>query len=44
METVGETKLPGGVVHDLPRDFEDALKSDQAALATCRDITPLARI
>jgi hypothetical protein len=43
MATAGETRLAGGVVHDLPADFEQALKSDRAALATWRDITPLAR-
>ena len=43
MDTAGETRLAGGVVHDLPPDFEQALKSDRAALATWRDITPLAR-
>ena len=35
--------IPGGVVHDLPRDLRDALEGDSAALATWRDITPLAR-
>ena len=35
--------MPGGVVHDLPDDFRDALKQDPAALATWEDITPLAR-
>ncbi len=35
--------LPGGVVHDLPADFEEALRVDPAALSTWRDITPLAR-
>ncbi|HEX2802370.1 MAG TPA: YdeI/OmpD-associated family protein [Sphingomicrobium sp.] len=35
--------LPGGVVHDLPGDFEDALKADADALTTWHDITPLAR-
>ena len=35
--------IPGGAVHDLPDDLEAALKSDPAALATWRDITPLAR-
>jgi uncharacterized protein YdeI (YjbR/CyaY-like superfamily) len=39
----GARTLPGGVVHDLPRDFEDRLKLDPAALATWEDITPLAR-
>ena len=35
--------LPGGVVHALPGDFEEALQGDPQALATWRDITPLAR-
>ncbi len=35
--------IPGGVVHDLPKDFEDALKLDSKALETWEDITPLAR-
>ena len=35
--------LPGGVVHDLPKDLEAALKRDARALATWHDITPLAR-
>ena len=35
--------LPGGVVHDLPRDLETALRSDPQALSTWLDITPLAR-
>ena len=35
--------IPGGVVHDLPKDLEDALKLDPKALATWEDITPLAR-
>jgi uncharacterized protein YdeI (YjbR/CyaY-like superfamily) len=37
------TDIPGGAVHDLPRDFKDALKLNSAALATWRDITPIAR-
>ncbi len=36
-------ELPGGVVHDLPADLKDALKLDPGALATWKDITPLAR-
>jgi uncharacterized protein YdeI (YjbR/CyaY-like superfamily) len=40
---LSETTMPGGVVHDLPADFADALKADDAALATWHDITPLAR-
>ncbi len=35
--------IPGGVVHDLPADLKAALEVDSAALATWRDITPLAR-
>ena len=37
------TELPGGVVHQLPGDFAAGIKPDEAALATWRDITPLAR-
>jgi uncharacterized protein YdeI (YjbR/CyaY-like superfamily) len=37
------SELPGGVVHDLPGDLEDALKAHPEALVTWRDITPLAR-
>ena len=36
-------ELPGGVVHDLPVDLGDALRSSPRALAAWRDITPLAR-
>jgi uncharacterized protein YdeI (YjbR/CyaY-like superfamily) len=43
MLTTDQTSIPGGVVHALPGDFEDALKREPAALATWRDITPLAR-
>ena len=35
--------IPGGVVHELPGDLKGALEADSAALATWRDITPLAR-
>jgi uncharacterized protein YdeI (YjbR/CyaY-like superfamily) len=35
--------IPGGVVHELPGDLRTALERDSAALATWRDITPLAR-
>lgn len=38
-----DATLPGGVVHDLPEDFEIALTTSPKALATWRDITPLAR-
>jgi hypothetical protein len=36
-------KIPGGVVHDLPADMEEALVADSKALAAWEDITPLAR-
>jgi uncharacterized protein YdeI (YjbR/CyaY-like superfamily) len=35
--------LAGGVVHDLPDDFRQVLEREPAALATWKDITPLAR-
>ena len=38
-----EPHLPGGVVHELPQDLEQALKRNGPALATWGDITPLAR-
>ena len=38
-----ETRIPGGVVHDLPEDLREALKRNPQALATWEDITPLAR-
>ncbi|MES2118977.1 MAG: YdeI/OmpD-associated family protein [Pseudomonadota bacterium] len=39
-----ETKdIPGGVVHDLPEDLKKGLTEGPKALATWRDITPLAR-
>ena len=38
-----QTKLPGGVVHDLPTDLEAALLSRPKALASWEDITALAR-
>ena len=38
-----EQNIPGGVVHDLPDDFKIALHHDPEALATWKDITPLAR-
>lgn len=40
---IDESNLPGGVVHDLPGDLGGALKRNSKALATWRDITPLAR-
>lgn len=35
--------IEGGVVHELPGDFRQALVADAAARATWEDITPLAR-
>ena len=39
----GQANIPGGAVHDLPGDLRDALEKDSDALATWREITPLAR-
>ena len=39
----GQSEIPGGVVHELPSDWEDALRSHPEALAAWHDITPLAR-
>jgi uncharacterized protein YdeI (YjbR/CyaY-like superfamily) len=38
-----ETQIPGGVLHDMPEDFEAALRLAPQALATWAEITPLAR-
>ena len=38
-----EQAIEGGVVHELPGDFEVALRLDLEALRTWQDITPLAR-
>lgn len=35
--------LPGGVVHELPKDLADAILADPKMLAMWEDITPLAR-
>jgi uncharacterized protein YdeI (YjbR/CyaY-like superfamily) len=40
---VASQRLPGGVVHALPRDLRDVLASSPEALAAWNDITPLAR-
>jgi uncharacterized protein YdeI (YjbR/CyaY-like superfamily) len=37
------TRLPGGVVHTLPRDLREALIANDVARAAWIDITPLAR-
>jgi len=40
---MAETKLPSGVVHELPDDLAAELTSSAAALDAWHDITPLAR-
>ena len=35
--------VPGGVVHELPRDLRESLMASAVALAAWHDITPLAR-
>ncbi|MEX2557935.1 MAG: YdeI/OmpD-associated family protein [Actinomycetota bacterium] len=37
------TRLPSGVVHELPGDLRTALIANATALAAWTDITPLAR-
>ena len=37
------SRLPGGVVHDLPSDLRSELVAHETALHAWRDITPLAR-
>jgi uncharacterized protein YdeI (YjbR/CyaY-like superfamily) len=36
-------RVPGGVVHKLPKDLRAALIANSVALEAWRDITPLAR-
>lgn len=43
MPVTHQTSIPAGVVHSLPGDLAAALAGDGKALATWRDITPLAR-
>ena len=40
---VSGVRVPGGVVHRLPRDLRSALTANATALGAWRDITPLAR-
>jgi hypothetical protein len=40
---VSATRVPGGVVHDLPTDLRKALIANATALDAWKDITPLAR-
>jgi uncharacterized protein YdeI (YjbR/CyaY-like superfamily) len=41
--TAKDRTVPGGVVHELPRDLCDALMADARTLDAWEDITPLAR-
>ncbi len=36
-------EIAGGVVHEMPADFQKAIVSDPKVLALWEDITPLAR-
>ena len=38
-----DNEILGGVVHELPSDFKAALVANPKALATWKDITPVAR-
>ncbi|OHU19226.1 YdeI/OmpD-associated family protein [Mycobacteroides franklinii] len=40
---MSDTKIAGGVVHELPADLRTALIANPAALALWQDITPLGR-
>jgi len=40
---VSTERVPGGVVHKLPRDLRTTLVANPGALDAWRDITPLAR-
>ena len=40
---MGSPRVPGGVVHTLPRDLRQSLIANAVALEAWRDITPLAR-
>jgi uncharacterized protein YdeI (YjbR/CyaY-like superfamily) len=40
---VSSQRLPGGVVHRLPKDLRAGLTSSATALDAWKDITPLAR-
>jgi len=42
-DPVSGTRVPGGVVHDLPRDLRTALVANRVALDAWNEITPLAR-
>lgn len=38
-----QTKIIGGVVHEVPLDLQTALTADDSALERWEDLTPLAR-
>ena len=40
---VSSLRVPGGVVHKLPRDLREAFVANRVALDAWKDITPLAR-
>jgi uncharacterized protein YdeI (YjbR/CyaY-like superfamily) len=40
---VSNPSVPGGVVHEMPSDLREALRSNATALDAWNDITPLAR-
>jgi uncharacterized protein YdeI (YjbR/CyaY-like superfamily) len=40
---VSDLSVPGGVVHEMPSDLHEALRSNATALDAWNDITPLAR-
>ncbi len=40
---MSSTRVPGGVVHELPRDLREALIANDTALDAWNDITALAR-
>src|SRR5215211_3554134 len=40
---MSSVRVPGGVVHEVPKDLRDALAGNPDALGPWKDITPLAR-
>ena len=40
---MGVAQVPGGVVHELPKDLRAALVASSTVLHAWKDITPLAR-
>ena len=43
MKNANKQNVPGGVVHSMPDDLEDALMDEQPALELWKKLTPLAR-